>query len=45
VVAAHLSKQNNTPQLAAEAIAVPLGIGMDAVPIADQEEGLPWHSV
>ncbi|MGN7100152.1 MBL fold metallo-hydrolase [Ralstonia holmesii] len=45
VVAAHLSKQNNTPLLAAEAIAVPLGASAEDVPIADQEEGLIWRTV
>jgi hypothetical protein len=45
VVAAHLSKQNNTPLLAAEAIAVPLGARTEDVPIADQEEGLLWCTV
>ncbi|WP_426393858.1 MBL fold metallo-hydrolase [Ralstonia sp. R-29] len=45
VVAAHLSKQNNTPLLAGEAIAVALGIDAHDVPIADQEEGLPWRTV
>ena len=45
VVAAHLSKQNNTPLLAGQAIAVALGTDAGDVPIADQEEGLPWHMV
>lgn len=45
VVAAHLSKQNNTPLLAAEAIAGPLGASVEDVPIADQEEGLQWRTV
>ena len=45
VVAAHLSKQNNTPLLAGQAIAVALGIDAGDVPIADQEEGLPWYAV
>lgn len=45
VVAAHLSKQNNTPALAASAIASALGIAAGDVPIADQEDGLGWHAV
>lgn len=45
VVAAHLSKQNNTPRLAGEAIAAALGVHASDVPIADQEEGLIWHAV
>ena len=45
VVAAHLSKQNNTPQLAGEAIAIALGVSASDIPIADQEAGLMWHAV
>jgi phosphoribosyl 1,2-cyclic phosphodiesterase len=45
VVAAHLSKQNNTPALAATAIASVLGVPISEVPIADQEEGLAWRII
>ena len=45
VVAAHLSKQNNTRELAAGALAGVLGVLPDEILIADQEEGLGWQPV
>jgi phosphoribosyl 1,2-cyclic phosphodiesterase len=45
VVAAHLSKQNNTPELAAGALAEVLGAALEDILIADQELGLGWQPV
>jgi phosphoribosyl 1,2-cyclic phosphodiesterase len=45
VAAAHLSAQNNTKELASEAIAAVLGCGPGDVAVADQEEGLDWRVV
>jgi phosphoribosyl 1,2-cyclic phosphodiesterase len=45
VVAAHLSKQNNQPQLAQRALAQVLGCDERDVPVADQAEGLGWIRV
>jgi phosphoribosyl 1,2-cyclic phosphodiesterase len=45
VVAAHLSKQNNTRELATGALAVALGVMPADVLVADQEEGLDWQTV
>jgi len=42
VVAAHLSRRNNTPRLARVALAAVLGCEADAIPVADQDMGLPW---
>lgn len=45
VLAAHLSHQNNTPELARSALAEALGCAADWVGIADQEEGFDWRSI
>ena len=45
VAAAHLSAQNNTKDLAREALAAVLGCAPGDVAIADQEEGLDWRVV
>lgn len=45
VIAAHLSRQNNTPALAQAALAGALGCEPDWVGIADQEEGFGWRSL
>ncbi|MGO4302611.1 MBL fold metallo-hydrolase [Cupriavidus sp. RAF12] len=45
VVAAHLSRQNNTRELAAGALAAVLGATLDDILIADQDEGLNWQRV
>lgn len=42
VVAAHLSEQNNTPQLAAEALGAACGAQPDNVVVATQRTGTPW---
>jgi phosphoribosyl 1,2-cyclic phosphodiesterase len=42
VVAAHLSKSNNTPRLARAALAQALDCAPDAVAIATQDEGIGW---
>ena len=42
VVAAHLSERNNTPDLAAAAVAGVLGIPLGEVSIASQSEGIGW---
>jgi phosphoribosyl 1,2-cyclic phosphodiesterase len=42
VVAAHLSRRNNTVELARAALARVLGCAADAIPVADQDAGLPW---
>lgn len=42
VVAAHLSEQNNQPQLAAEALAAALGCPAGEIVIADAAHGSPW---
>lgn len=45
VVAAHLSKQNNTRELASGALAAVLGVSPEEILIADQAEGLGWQPV
>ncbi|KAF7964277.1 MBL fold metallo-hydrolase [Cupriavidus sp. UYMU48A] len=45
VVAAHLSKQNNTRELATAALASALGTLPADVLVAEQEAGLDWQSV
>ncbi len=45
VVAAHLSRQNNRPQLARAALAAVLGCGEADVTVADQADGCCWISV
>lgn len=42
VVAAHLSQQNNRPELAAAALAGALGTGPDQIVVADALHGSPW---
>jgi phosphoribosyl 1,2-cyclic phosphodiesterase len=42
VVAAHLSEQNNTPRIAALALAQVLGCTPDEVVVASQRDGTPW---
>ena len=43
IVAAHLSKQNNTPDLARAALAAALHCSRDWIGIADQVEGFAWR--
>jgi phosphoribosyl 1,2-cyclic phosphodiesterase len=45
VVAAHLSEQNNSPELARAALADTLDCGHDWVGIADQQQGLDWRTI
>lgn len=45
VVAAHLSVRNNTPGLAAAAVAGVLGIMADEVAVASQHEGIGWQAL
>lgn len=42
IVAAHLSKQNNRPELAAQALSEVLSCKHDEITIASQSEGLDW---
>jgi len=45
IAAAHLSRQNNRPELARGALAGVLGCAGDEVAVADQEDGLAWRAV
>ena len=45
VVAAHLSRKNNTPELARAALARALGCAPEWIAVATQEEGLAWREV
>lgn len=45
VIGVHLSRQNNTPALARQALADGLGCSADWIGIADQDEGLEWREV
>jgi phosphoribosyl 1,2-cyclic phosphodiesterase len=42
IVAAHLSKQNNQPELVAQALSEVLSCKQDEITIASQSEGLDW---
>jgi len=45
VVAAHLSRSNNRPELAREALATAWGDGPESILVADQDEGVGWIEV
>ena len=45
LIAAHLSQQNNTPELARTALATALGCMPDWVGIADQALGFAWREM
>ena len=45
VIGAHLSQQNNRPDLARRALAMALGCEEDWVELATQEEGFAWREV
>ena len=45
VLAAHLSKQNNRPQLATAALADALSCGQDWIGIAEQTSGFSWREI
>jgi len=45
VVAAHLSEENNTPELARGALAGAMGCEPDWIGVASQSEGLGWRTI
>lgn len=45
VVAAHLSEENNTPDLAREALAGVLGCEPAWIGVADQSDGISWRAI
>jgi phosphoribosyl 1,2-cyclic phosphodiesterase len=45
VIAAHLSQQNNTEQLARTALATALGCSEDWIGVATQEQGFDWREI
>lgn len=45
VIAAHLSRQNNTPELARAALAGALGCAPEWIGIATQEDGFAWRTI
>ena len=45
VIAAHLSKQNNTPELARAALAGALGCAAEWIGVATQEGGFAWREI
>jgi len=45
VIAAHLSQQNNTAELARSALATALGCSEDWVGVATQEQGFDWREI
>jgi phosphoribosyl 1,2-cyclic phosphodiesterase len=45
VIAAHLSRQNNTPELARAALAGALGCAPEWIGVATQEDGFAWREI
>lgn len=45
VIAAHLSQQNNTPELARAALAAVLGCESEWIGVATQEDGFGWRQI
>ncbi|HXF68078.1 MAG TPA: MBL fold metallo-hydrolase [Burkholderiales bacterium] len=45
LVAAHLSRKNNTPELARAALAQALGCAPGWIGVATQEDGFPWREI
>ncbi|MEW6313692.1 MAG: MBL fold metallo-hydrolase [Pseudomonadota bacterium] len=45
IVAAHLSRQNNTPDLARAALAGALNCALEWIGVADQDGGLDWREI
>ena len=45
VIAAHLSRQNNTPELARAALADALGCAAEWIGVATQEDGFAWRTI
>ncbi|MCX8017829.1 MAG: MBL fold metallo-hydrolase [Rhodocyclaceae bacterium] len=45
VIAAHLSEENNRPELARTALAAALNCSADWIGVASQSEGFPWREI
>ena len=45
IVAAHLSKKNNTPQLVIRALSAALNCSASFIAVATQGEGLAWREI
>lgn len=45
IIAAHLSRKNNTPRLAQQALAQALGCELEWIGIADQDAGFDWREI
>lgn len=45
VIAAHLSEENNTPELACAALAQALGCSADWIGVATQSDGFAWRAI
>jgi hypothetical protein len=45
VIAAHLSKANNTPELARRALAAAMGCEPQWISVATQDEGFGWREL
>ncbi len=45
IVAAHLSRRNNTPQLAVKALSTALDCDEDWIAVATQDQGLAWREI
>ncbi|MBK5104313.1 MAG: MBL fold metallo-hydrolase, partial [Burkholderiales bacterium] len=45
LIAAHLSQQNNTPELARRALAQAMGCAPAWIGVADQDEGFAWREI
>jgi len=45
LIAAHLSQQNNTPELACQALAQVMGCAPGWIGVADQDEGFAWREI
>jgi hypothetical protein len=45
VIAAHLSRYNNTPQLAGIALARAINCGAEWIGVADQDSGFDWREI
>ena len=45
LIAAHLSQQNNTPDMARAALSTALGCTADWIGVADQANGFDWRAL
>lgn len=45
LIAAHISQQNNTAELACQALAQVMGCAPDWIGVADQDEGFDWREI